>query len=163
MRGEAKAFQAHSQTEGIDLLTNEELEKLFVLLENTHGSKKADRSKSSRLAWLEVLRPWTYDQVREAAFRRARENPYFPSAAEIAAYCPPVPDEYNRRNRPLAGLDLARWQKQLEWSERYRDMKRRRREAGLPETAWAAKEAGMSVEEYDRMVEEAGLGFEGVL
>lgn len=146
------------------MLTNEELEKLFMLLENTHGSKKADRSKSSRLAWLEVLRPWTYDQVREAAFRRARENPYFPSAAEIAAYCPHVSDENSGRNRPLTGYESVLRKKQLERIERYRALKRRRRDAGLPEDEWEAKEKfGISFAEYDRMVEEAGLGFEVIL
>lgn len=56
------------------------------------------------------------------------------------------------------------WEKQAEWLARFEDLKRRRREAGLPETWRAAMEVvGWTLEEYDKAVEEAGLGFDTIL
>ena len=36
--------------------------------------------------WTEVLKPWSYEQVRTAVVQKARENRFFPDPSEIVAY-----------------------------------------------------------------------------
>lgn len=145
------------------MITNEEICNLFNLLEIYHSDKKAKRDKATLAAWRMVLSPWSYEQVKQAAIKRAQSgNRFFPDAPEIAAFCPPLDLETGMADRVLSGRDLERWQKQRAMVERYDERKRQLREAGLPEDIWAARAAGMSCGEYDQIVESAGLGFDDI-
>lgn len=138
-------------------MTGQDIDRLFELLAIFRPGDKRLKNQSLKNGWLFVLKPYRPEDVREAMAEYLRRSKYWPDATDIAKLCPPI--ETENRNEFLGKTD-HNWQKQLEMHGRYDDLKCRRRDAGLPETRWEAKEAGMSFEEYDRLIEEAGLGLE---
>lgn len=140
------------------------MDRLFELLAIFRPGDKHLGDKTLRSAWLLVLKPYAVDDVREAVAQYFRESSYWPDVTEIAKRCPKIVPEVTKDER--VNFDPAtdqRWKKQQEWAERYDDLKRRRREAGFPENVWNAKEAGLTWEEYEKAVDEAGLGFDTIL
>lgn len=141
------------------MLTAEELDKLFNLLERLHSDKKLKRDRETMTVWRETLSPWSYGQVRSAAFHRAQSgNRFFPDAPELAAFCPKEQREEGelRRDAPPPN----EWRERL---ERYRELQTRRRSAGLPATLEEARMEGRTAGEWHTMLEQAGLGVEAIL
>lgn len=144
------------------MLTAIEINKLFNLLELYHSDKKAKRDKATVAAWQRVLRPWNYEQAREAADRRAQSgNRFFPDAPEIAAFCPDLPEESGVENREE--VISSSWGKQLERVKKYAGLVSRRREAGLPATLEESRASSLNSEEWSKHLDEAGLGVEAIL
>lgn len=141
-------------------MTGQDIDSLFELLAIFRPGDKHLTDQSLKNAWLFVLKPYCPEDVRKAVAEYFRHDKYWPDVTDIAKLCPPI--EAENRNEFLGKTD-HNWQKQLEMHRRYKDLKRRRREAGLPETLREAKEAGISFEEYDQLVESVGLGFEEIL
>lgn len=141
-------------------MTGQDIDRLFELLAIFRPEDKHLEDQNLKNAWLFVLKPYCPEDVRGAVAEYFRKNKYWPDVTDIARLCPPVEAE-NRNGFPEKTNHS--YQKQMEMRRRYGDLKRRRREAGLPETRWEAKEAGMSFEEYDQLVESVGLGFEEIL
>ena len=141
-------------------MTGQDIDRLVELLAIFRPGGKRLKDQSLKNGWLFVLKPYRPEDVREAMAEYLRRSKYWPDVTDIAKLCPPIETE-NRNGSPKK-IDWY-WQKHLEMHERYDDLKRRRREVGLPENHWEAKEAGMSFEEYDQSIEAVGLGFEGVL
>lgn len=141
-------------------MTGQDIDRLFELLAIFRPGDKHLEDQNLKNAWLFVLKPYCPEDVREAVAEYFRKNKYWPDVTDIAKLCPPIETE-NRSGSPEKTNHS--WQKQMEMLRRYDDLKRKRRDAGLPETRWEAKEAGMSFEEYDQLVEGAGLGLEEVL
>lgn len=141
-------------------MTGQDIDRLFELLAIFRPGDKHLEDQNLKNAWLFVLKPYKAEDVRNAVAEYFRKNKYWPDVTDIANLCPPI--EAENRNEFLGKTD-HNWQKQLEMHRRYDALKCRRRKAGLPETLWKAKERGMSVEEYDQLVESVGLGFEEIL
>lgn len=141
-------------------MTGQDIDKLFELLAIFRPGDKHLLDRTLRNAWLLILKPYAPDDVREAVAEYFRHNKYWPDVTDIATLCPEIP---KASSVPQTAEVDRRWRKQRERLDRYEDLKRRRREAGLPETFWDAKDAGMSLEEYDRLTEAAGLEFEVIL
>lgn len=141
-------------------MTGQDIDRLFELLAIFRPEDKHLTDQSLKNAWLFVLKPYCPEDVREAVAEYFRQNKYWPDVTDIAKLCPPI--EAESRSGFSERTDHS-WQKQLEMLRKYNDLKRRRQEAGLPETPWEAKESGMSFEEFDQLVESVGLGFEEVL
>lgn len=122
------------------------------------GERAGNKGKTLRL-WAEVFSGDDMSDVRAAAiaFVNETEKGFFPTPGQIRAKMP------KKMTESSFVATSPSWQKQMEMFRRYEDLKRRRREAGLPETRWEAKEAGMSFEEYDQLAESVGLGFEEIL
>lgn len=142
-------------------MTGQDVDRLFELLAIFRPGDKHLGDKKLRSAWLFVLKPYAVDDVRNAVADYFRESSYWPDVTDIAKRCPKI----IKRSGPelSAGMD-QHWEKQAAWLARFEDLKRRRREAGLPETWCAAMEpGGWTLEEYDKAVEEAGLGFDTIL
>ncbi len=68
-----------------------EVFRLFDLLDKLYSRKKISRDEITVAIWHQVLKPWTYHQVREAVLVRSRENQYLPDPSELGAYLPPLP------------------------------------------------------------------------
>ena len=133
-------------------MTRDDVTKLFRLLGELYPNRDIRRDGVQTAIWAEVLKPWTYPQVRDAVIRRARENEYFPNPSEIAKYLPQEPweapmPEQARDNGAKASPDLLEW-----WADR----KRALREAGLP-TAADAMRRGMRMADHMMLLEQAGL------
>lgn len=119
------------------------------------GERARNKGKTLRL-WAEAFPGDDVSDVKAAviAYANETEKGFFPTPGQIRAKMPS-----KNIDPPLAETDPI-WAKQLERIEKYRGLKHRRREAGLPESMYEARQAGMSCEEYDRLVEAAGLGLE---
>lgn len=140
-------------------MTGQDIDRLFELLGIFRPGDKHLEDQNLKNAWLLVLKPYKTEDVRNAVAEYFRQNKYWPDVTDISRLCPPIKTE--SRNELSKKTD-HNWEKQLETLRRYKDLKRRRREAGLPETGWEAKEAGMSVEEYDQFTAAAGLELEQI-
>lgn len=141
-------------------MTGQDIDRLFELLAIFRPGDKHLTDQNLKNGWLFVLKPYCPEDVREAVAGYFRRNKYWPDVTDIAKLCPPI--ETGGRNEFPEKTNHSR-QRRLEMIRKYDELKRRRREAGLPETQWEAKEAGMSFEEYDQLVESVGLGFEEIL
>lgn len=141
-------------------MTGQDIDRLFELLAIFRPGDKHLADRNLKNAWLLVLKPYKTEDVRNAVAEYFRKNKYWPDVTDIANLCPEI-DKADRNG--LSEKTDRHWKKQLEMLRRYDDLKRKRRDAGLPESRWEAKETGMSFGEYDQLVEGAGLGFEEVL
>ena len=92
-----------------------EVSKLFSLLRQLYArfDKQPDRVTSA--IWAEILKPWSYEQVRDAVIRRARENQYCPDPSEIVEYLPALEKEEQQPSCEIPEEHL-RWVR--EWRER---------------------------------------------
>lgn len=72
-------------------MTKNEVEKLFLLLKQFYPKKKHDTNFT--LAWEMALKPYAYDDVKEAALEHARTNRFFPDIYEIVSYLKKPEDE----------------------------------------------------------------------
>lgn len=127
-------------------MLRQDVPKLFDLLEQLYQKKKP-RDEVTIAIWAEVLKPWSYEQVRAAVIERARKNCYFPNPSEIAEYLPKRNFYYiAERSRKK---EAEQWQKEFEqWHE---ELKQR----GLP-TLEEALETGMTSSEWVAVLKEAG-------
>lgn len=132
-----------------------EVPRLFDLLEQLYQGKKKPRDNVTISIWAQVLKPWTYEQVRAAAVRRARTNRYFPDPSELAELLPKSEEQQETlldRNAPPSlsaqkSMEMLRaWQ--VRWHQRLAEM-------GLP-TLREAVAAGMTPGQWARALEEAG-------
>lgn len=70
-------------------MNTQESEKLLNLLNRLHPRAQKKPTRDEVLFWREVLKPWDYPTVREAAITRARSNRFYPDPTELAALLPP--------------------------------------------------------------------------
>lgn len=96
----------------------DDVTRLFDLLDKLYQGKPRPRDRVTAAVWREVLRPWTYPQVRDAVIKRARTNRYYPDPSEIAELCPPAPEaaESEDRIKPPGPSEM----RYLRWAQAYR-------------------------------------------
>lgn len=134
------------------LLEQGDVLKLFNLLETLYAGSKRSRDKVTLAVWDQVLKPWTYAQVREAAIRRARVNRYFPDPSELAEYLPSVEggtvpvSAPARRDDGVAAL-----------CQQWLELRSRREAADVPVDLASAQAAGLSAGEWLSLLDQAGL------
>lgn len=123
------------------ILERQDVCRLFDLLEQLYQGKKKPRDKVTLAIWAEVLKPWSYEQVRSAVVQRARENRFFPDPSELAAYLPAL-----ELGDPKAGQEISEdvthdlhWEQQKLWVEWHMLWKQSLVELGLetiPDEVW---------------------------
>ena len=99
-----------------------------------------------------MLKPWAYEDAKQAVVLRARENRFPPDASELVPYLPkpearkakeaPMPepsDAYLEKFYAMAGEQHERWH-----------------EAGIP-TPSEAKKHGMTYADWEKMEKGAGV------
>ena len=136
-------------------LTKEDVCRTFDLLEQIYQGKKKPRDNVTLAIWAEILKPWSYAQVRSAVVQRARENRFFPAPSELAAYLPPIRDKGAEKNAP-DGLLEAMEKKRKELDDWQEEWHQELRERGLP-TLREAAARGMSPGEWNALLREAGV------
>ena len=102
-------------------LTKEDVCRTFDLLEQIYQGKKKPRDNVTLAIWAEILKPWSYAQVRSAVVQRARENRFFPDPSELAAYLPPIRDKGAEKSAPDGLLEaMEKKRKELDdWQEEW--------------------------------------------
>ena len=130
-------------------MTKNEVPKLFNLLERLYNGHSRPRDNATLTLWATVLEPWSYEEVREAVIKRARENRHFPDPSELATMLPHRPDNSWMRYY----IDLR--PDQVEAIERRAAAIRKKyHDAGLP-TASEAKKMGINYAAWCEMVDKA--------
>lgn len=126
--------------------------RLFDLLEQLYQGKRKPRDNVTVAIWAEVLKPWSYEQVRTAVVQRARENRFFPDPSEIVAYLPAMQEDRPMDERLAAALDRRRQEVDQWWAQRKAALDA----AGLPTSAEFVQKGG-TVAEYWRLLKAAGI------
>jgi len=121
------------------------------------GERAGNKGKTLRL-WAEAFSGDDISDVKAAviAFVKETEKGFFPTPGKIRAKMP------KKMIEPSFVATDPSWKKQHEWIERYRDLKRRRLEAGLPGNIEEARAAGLSAEAWEERLDEAGFGLEAI-
>lgn len=126
--------------------------RLFDLLEQLYQGKRKPRDNVTVAIWAEVLKPWSYEQVRTAVVQRARENRFFPDPSEIVAYLPAMQEDWPMDERLAAALDRRRQEVDQWWAQRKAALDA----AGLPTSSEFVQKGG-TVAEYWRLLRAAGI------
>ena len=126
--------------------------RLFDLLEQLYQGKRKPRDNVTVAIWAEVLKPWSYEQVRTAVVQRARENRFFPDPSEIVAYLPAMKEDRPMDERLAAALDRRRQEVDQWWAQRKAALDA----AGLPTSSEFVQKGG-TVAEYWRLLKAAGI------
>jgi len=131
-------------------MEKQEVHKLFNLLETLHAGQKRPRDIGTLSAWADVLALWTYEEVREAAIKRAQKgNRYFPDAAELIEYLPHREDQSWMYKYIEARMTEAE-KRAAEHAARIRE---KYHAVGLP-TPSEAKRLGLKFSEWKQLVYE---------
>lgn len=126
--------------------------RLFDLLEQLYQGKRKPRDNVTVAIWAEVLKPWSYEQVRTAVVQRARENRFFPDPSEIVAYLPAMQEDRPMDERLAEALDRRRQEVDQWWAQRKAALDA----AGLPTSSEFVQKGG-TVAEYWRLLRAAGI------
>lgn len=133
-------------------MTKNDVLKLFNMLERLYNGHSRPRDNATLTLWATVLEPWNYEEVRDVAIKRARENRHFPDPSELATMLPPRPDpswmkEYIRQRDRRPDLFEKTEKRAAAIRKMYHD-------AGLP-TASEAKNMGINHAAWCEMVNKA--------
>lgn len=93
-------------------MTPQDMKKVWALLGCCRLNDPHLQDKTLKAAWLLVLEPYDYPDVREAIAAHFRQKPFWPEIGEITQHLPPVPSPEERRkakqNADRMKLDLER-------------------------------------------------------
>jgi len=87
-------------------LTPKQTESVVRLLLTLCPAKQPRIDKAFAAAWVEALRPFRYEDVKDAALLYARNKPYFPTVSDVL-------DKLVIKAAPAQRNDLARAQELL--------------------------------------------------
>jgi len=87
-------------------LTPKQTESVVRLLLTLCPAKQPRIDKAFAAAWVEALRPFRYEDVKDAALLYARNKPYFPTVSDVL-------DKMVVKAAPAQRNDLARAQELL--------------------------------------------------
>ena len=127
-------------------MNREEVTKLFRFFSALNAKWKP--AENAVEAWAIVLEPYRYEDVRRAATICFRQHNYIPDPAEIVA-------EMTGRD---IGRDAVFTPAELTILDAYKQLQKRRIEAGLPPTPSRAGKLYRSISELMDHYDSAGLG-----
>lgn len=132
-------------------MTKEDIDRLFELLEIYRPKDKHLEDKRLRSAWLLVLEPYKPEDVRQAVADYFRAKKFWPDVTDLAALCPPLPVRVFPRALQPNDCDSETMYRQ--WKAHCDVV----RQAGFPATVKEAIKAGLTLREWEDMLENAGL------
>lgn len=98
-------------------MTQEDMTKLWELLKCCRRGDKAANDKRVKAAWLLVLEPYDYQDVKTAVIAHFRESKFFPDVGEITQRLPPLPTTQkpaSPQNSARIAREVARLRKMRE-------------------------------------------------
>ncbi len=142
--------------EGRDILTREDTDKLFRLLAFYRPNDPHLKDNALRAVWALTLAPYSVDDVREAVVSYFRTQKYWPDPTDISSRCP-QPETPKTKSLPTP---TARYIDPAVESlrERWQELCRQCRAAGVPDTLGEAQKAGLTWAAWMEILDERGLG-----
>lgn len=135
------------------MLEISDIQKLFTHLREVHPNCPPDKIPRLTISlakmWAGTFAGYSYQQVEDAADRRAAENRFWPDASEIKAYLPKRMEA--RQELDSSMLEAVKWVADVG-----ADYRRRLKEAGLPTFA-EARAQGMTCAEWAEMTKEVEI------
>ena len=141
--------------EGRDILTREDTDKLFRLLAFYRPNDPHLKDNALRAVWALTLAPYSVDDVREAVVSYFRTQKYWPDPTDISSRCP-QPETPKTQSLPTP---TARYRDPAVEAlrERWQELRRQRRAAGVPDTWEEAQKAGLTWAAWMNMLDERGF------
>lgn len=127
-------------------MTKQEMRGIWELMGSYRPGDKRLTDKALMQAWWAALEPYEPEVVRQAVAEHFRHHRFWPDLDELAL------PQLGRAGQVAVGAEeMATLGK--DWEQ----LRRRRAEAGIPETIGAAQGAGMSWQTWYAACEAAGL------
>ena len=134
-------------------MEKQDTKRLFNLIETLYpSSKQQPRTPADLEAWTLVLKPWAYEDAKQAVVLRARENRFPPDASELVPYLP-KPEARKAKEAPMPEPSDAYLEK---FYVRAGEQHERWHDAGIP-TPSEAKKQGMTYADWEKMAKGAGV------
>jgi hypothetical protein len=134
-------------------MEKQDTKRLFNLIETLYpSSKQQPRTPADLEAWTLVLKPWAYEDAKQAVILRARENRFPPDASELVPYLP-KPEARKAKEAPMPEPSDAYLEK---FYVRAGEQRKRWHDAGIP-TPSEAKKQGMTYADWEKMAKGAGV------
>lgn len=134
-------------------MEKQDTKRLFNLIETLYpSSKQQPRTPADLEAWTLVLKPWAYEDAKQAVILRARENRFPPDASELVPYLP-KPEARKAKEAPMPEPSDAYLEK---FYVRAGEQRKRWHDAGIP-TPSEAKKQGMTYADLEKMAKGAGV------
>lgn len=134
-------------------MEKQDTKRLFNLIETLYpSSKQQPRTPADLEAWTLVLKPWAYEDAKQAVVLRARENRFPPDASELVPYLP-KPEASKAKEAPMPEPSDAYLEK---FYVRAGEQRKRWHDAGIP-TPSEAKKQGMTYADWEKMAKGAGV------
>lgn len=134
-------------------MEKQDIKRLFNLIETLYpSSKQQPRTPADLEAWTLVLKPWAYEDAKQAVVLRARENRFPPDASELVPYLP-KPEARKAKEAPMPEPSDAYLEK---FYVRAGEQRKRWHDAGIP-TPSEAKKQGMTYADWEKMAKGAGV------
>ena len=144
--------------EGRDILTREDTDKLFELFAFYRPKDPRLRDNALRAVWALTLAPYSVDDVREAVVSYFRTQKYWPDPTDISSRCP-QPELPKTQNFPTPAPTARYIDPAVEaLRERWQELRRQCRAAGVPGTWEEAKKSGLTWAAWMEILDERGLG-----
>lgn len=124
-----------------------EMRAIWDMMAAVRPSDKRLTDKRLMQVWWDALSDYDAQTVRQAVAEHLRRSNYFPDLSELNL--PPLAGK-RLRDEPY-GDSVERLR------ERWYEQRKAREKAGLPASAFEAKERGMSAAEWFKAVDDAGL------
>lgn len=117
-------------------MNKSDMQKLFALIETLYpASKRKPKTTVDEEAWFLVLKPWSYEEVKDAVIARTRKNRFAPDVSELVPYLPKlevVSDEQALQEPSPAQLE--------KFDRQYAALQEKYRTLNLPSPAQAKKQ-----------------------
>ena len=140
--------------EGRYAVTREDTDNLFKLLAIFRPNDPRSEDTTLKSAWALVLEPYAVEDVRAAVAAYFREKKFWPDVTDISSRCPPLP-QMPHQPPPLTGGYIDHAVEALR--ERWQELRRQRRAAGVPGTWEDAQKAGLTAATWYKLLEKNNL------
>lgn len=82
-------------------MEKQDTRRLFSLIETIYpNARQQPRTPADLEAWTLVLKPWAYEDVKQAVIVRARENRFYPDVYELVPFLPKL-EKTNAEEAPM--------------------------------------------------------------
>lgn len=134
-------------------MEKKDTQRLFNLIETIYpNARQQPRTPADLEAWTLVLKPWAYEDVKQAVIVRARENRFYPDVYELAALLP-KPETPKAKEAPMPEPSDAYLEKFYAKCEALHE---RWKAAGVP-TPSETKKQGMTYAGWEAMAKGADV------
>lgn len=134
-------------------MEKKDTQRLFNLIETIYpNARQQPRTPADLEAWTLVLKPWAYEDVKQAVIARARENRFYPDVYELVPFLPKL-EKPKAEEGPIPEPSDAYLEK---FYAKCDVLHERWKAAGIP-TPSEAKKQGMTYAGWEAMAKGVGV------